>query len=65
MTLNLNATYQFPIKGGVQGIIGGEVANVTNEQAQVRINSLNGRPPPSIQSFQFPREYRLKLGFRF
>ena len=63
--LNLNATYQFPIAGSVQGIIGGEVANATNEQALVRINRRNGRPNTSVRAFQFPREFRLKVGFRF
>ena len=63
--LNLGATYQFPIRGGVQGIIGGEVANVTNEQANTRINARSGRIPNSLLSFQLPREYRLKVGFRF
>ena len=63
--LNLNATYQFPIAGSVQGIIGGEVANATNEQALVRINTRNGRPNTSVRAFQFPREFRLKVGFRF
>ncbi len=64
-TLNLNATYQFPISGGVQGIIGGEAANVTNEQSLIRINIRNGRPRTGLDTFQFTREYRLKLGIRF
>ena len=63
--LNLNATYQFPIRGGVQGIIGGEVANATNEQVLVRINTRNGRPRTGLDTYQFTREYRLKLGVRF
>ena len=63
--LNLNATYQFPIRGGVQGIIGGEVANVTNEQVLIRINTRNGRPRTGLDTFQFTREFRLKLGIRF
>ena len=64
-TLNLNATYQFPITGGVQGIIGGEAANVTNEQVLIRINTRNGRARTSLNAFQLTREYRLKLGIRF
>lgn len=64
-TLNLNATYQFPIRGGVQGIIGGEVANVTNEQALVLINTRNGRPQTSLSTYQLTREFRLKVGVRF
>ena len=64
-TLNLNATYQFPIRGAVQGIIGGEVANVTDEQALVRINTRTGNPQTSLETFQLTREYRLKLGVRF
>lgn len=64
-TLNVNATYQFPIRGGVQGIIGGEVANVTNEQALVLINTRNGRPQTSLSTYQLTREFRLKVGVRF
>ena len=64
-TLNLNATYQFPIRGGVQGIIGGEVANVTNEQALILINTRNGRPVGSLDTYQYTREFRLKVGVRF
>ena len=63
--LNLSVTYQFPIAGSVQGSIGGEVANATNEQAVVRINERTGRPHSSVASHQYPREYRLKVGFRF
>ncbi len=64
-TLNLNATYQFPIRGGVQGIIGGEVANVTDEQAQILINTRNGNPLGSLDTYQYTREFRLKVGVRF
>ena len=64
-TLNLNATYQFPIRGGVQGIIGGEVANVTNEQALILINTRNGNPAGSLDTYQYTREFRLKVGVRF
>ena len=64
-TLNLNATYQFPIRGGVQGIIGGEVANVTNEQALILINTRNGNPVGSLDTYQYTREFRLKVGIRF
>ena len=65
LTLNLNATYQFPIRGDVQGTIGGEVSNVTNEQALVYINTRNGNPLGSLIAYQYTRELRLKVGVRF
>jgi len=63
--LNLNATYQFPIAGSVQGSVGVEAANVTDEGSQTRITRSNGTPPNNVFAFQVPREFRVKVGFRF
>ncbi len=64
-TLSLNATYQFPIGGRFQGIVGAEASNVTDESHQVRVNTRNGNLTTGLDAFTLPREFRLKLGFRF
>ncbi len=64
-TLNLNATYQFPIGGKFQGIIGAEASNITDESDQTRVNIRNGNPNNTVDAFTLPREFRLKLGLRF
>ncbi len=63
--LNLTAQWNFPIRGPVQGRIGLEAANVTDEQELIGINRANGRPFPGVAAYQIPREYRLQIGFVF
>ena len=65
MTLNVNAMWEFPLAGKFRGQLGFEVANVTDEQEQTRVNSANGRPQPTLSAYQTPREFRLKVGFQF
>ena len=64
-TLSFNATYQFPIGDRVQGIIGAEASNVTDEMDQVRVNARSGAAHTSLLAYTRPREFRVKLGFRF
>ena len=65
MTLNLTGYWQFPITGVVQGRLGVEAVNVTNEQEVISINFSTGQPDPGKVAYQSPREYRLQIGITF
>jgi hypothetical protein len=65
MNLNLAATWSFPIRGRVEGLLGLEAANVTDEQEVVQVNVLTLEPIASVEAYQPPRELRLKVGVRF
>ena len=58
--------WSFPIKGPVEGQLGFEAANITDQQEVVEIETDTlaahqlGRLPGSV-----PREFRLKVGIRF
>ena len=64
-TLNLNLSWVFPIRGVLEGQLGFEVANATNEDVQTGVNSRTGLPVNVVGAFQRPREFRLNAGFRF
>jgi hypothetical protein len=64
-TLNLNATWRFPIAGPVEGSLRVEAANVTDEQEQLRVNELSGEPTLVRSSWQKPREFRVVVGVSF
>jgi outer membrane receptor protein involved in Fe transport len=63
--LNLTGTWTFKIKGAVQGRLGAEVANVTNEQEIISYNATAGTPSPGKFGIQAPREYRFQAGITF
>jgi hypothetical protein len=63
--INLNLDWSFPIAGTVRGKVGGEVANITNEQELVVVNLANGNPGVGTAAYQVPREFRLKVGITF
>ena len=65
-TLNLSAMYSFPIKGPVEGELGFEASNITEQDEVLLVNSLEGvSAASSVNSWQQPREFRLKVGIRF
>jgi TonB-dependent receptor-like protein len=65
MTLNLTGYWQFPIRGVVQGRVGVEAVNITDEQEVISINIANGAPDAGKVAYQAPREYRLQVGITF
>jgi outer membrane receptor protein involved in Fe transport len=65
MTLNLTGYWQFPIAGIVQGRLGVEAINVTNEQEVISINIATGQPDAGKVAYQAPREFRLQVGITF
>ncbi len=64
-TLDLSAMWSFPIRGEWEGELGLEVANVTNEQKVLQVDTRTLEPLNSLAAWQLPREFRLKAGFRF
>ncbi len=64
-TLDISAMWSFPIKGPVEGQLGFEVANVTDEQEVLEIDTITLAPINSLIAWQVPREFRLKVGIRF
>jgi hypothetical protein len=64
-TLNLAGYWLFPIMGAVEGRLGAEVVNVTNEQEVISINIANGQPDAGKVAYQAPREYRFQIGISF
>jgi hypothetical protein len=64
-TLNLTGYWQFPITGSVQGRLGVEAVNVTNEQEVISINIASGQPDAGKVAYQAPRELRLQVGITF
>jgi hypothetical protein len=65
--LNLNAGWSFPLGGKVEGELGAEVINVTDEQELIGIGGLPTTGVPLLQSgnFQNPRLIRALLSVRF
>jgi outer membrane receptor protein involved in Fe transport len=63
--LNLTGTWTFPIRGAVQGRVGVEAANVTNEQEIISYNVTAGTPSPGKFGIQTPREIRFQAGITF
>lgn len=64
-TLDLSAMWTFPIRGRVEGTLGFEAANVTDEQKVLQVDTNTLAPINSLAAWQLPREFRLKAGFRF
>ena len=64
-TLDFSAVWSFPIKGPVEGQLGGEVANITDQQEVLEIDTRTLAPINSLLAWQRPREFRLKVGIRF
>ena len=64
-TLDLSAMWSFPIRGEWEGQLGFEVANVTDEQKVLEIDTNTLQPINSLAAWQLPREFRVKVGFRF
>ena len=64
-TLDFSAMWSFPIKGPVEGQLGFEVANITDQQEVLEIDTRTLAPINSLLAWQRPREFRLKAGIRF
>ena len=64
-TLDFSAMWSFPIKGPVEGQLGFEVANITDEQEVLEIDTNTLQPVNALLAWQRPREFRLKVGIRF
>ncbi len=64
-TLNLTGIWDFPLGGRINGRVGVELVNITNEQEIIGINRGNGRQLPGAAALQSPREIRLHAGIRF
>ncbi len=64
-TLDVSAMWSFPIRGEWEGQLGFEVANVTDEQKVLEIDTNTLEPINSLAAWQLPRELRVKVGFRF
>ncbi|MCY3928243.1 MAG: carboxypeptidase regulatory-like domain-containing protein [Acidobacteria bacterium] len=64
-TVNLTGIWDFPLGGRINGRVGVELVNITNEQEIIGINRANGRQFPGTAAFQSPREVRLQAGIRF
>jgi hypothetical protein len=64
-TLNLNGHWRFPIAGQVEGRVGVEAVNITNEQEVIAVNHATGLAEVGKLAFQSPREYRLQVGITF
>ncbi len=64
-TLDLSAMWSFPIKGPVEGQLGLEAANITDQQEVLEIDTNTLQPINSLLAWQVPREFRLKVGIRF
>ena len=63
-TLDLSAMWSFPMPGEWEGQVGFEVANVTDEQEVLEVDTRTLLPINSLAAWQLPRELRLKVGFR-
>ncbi len=63
--LSLTGSWNFPIKGRVEGRLAIEVVNLNNEQELIGINRANSRPIPGIAAYQLPREIRGQIGIQF
>ena len=64
-TLNVTASWEFPIAWRASGSVRAEVVNATDEQEQIDVTLETGQPIPVPQSYQTPRELRLIVGLRF
>jgi len=64
-TVDLSLMYSVAMVGNVRAKIGFDLANATDSQEPVTINTSTGRPNARVSSYQRPREFRLKVGFSF
>jgi hypothetical protein len=65
INLNLTGSWSFPLGARLEGTLRAELANVTDEQDAIAINSNTGQVVPVRSSYQTPRELRLLAGVRF
>ena len=65
LTVDLALMYSIATAGNVRAKIGFDLANATDSQEPIAINTQTGRPTPRVASYQRPREFRLKVGFSF
>lgn len=64
-TVDLSLMYSIAMAGNVRAKIGFDLANATDNQEPISINTQTGRPRARVSSYQRPREFRLKVGFSF
>ena len=64
-TLSASLVWFFPIRGSLEGQLGFEAANLTDQQGVLFVNPRTLEPISTVTAWQLPREFRLKAGFRF
>ncbi|MDE2850228.1 MAG: TonB-dependent receptor [Acidobacteriota bacterium] len=64
-TVDLSLMYSIATAGNVRAKIGFDLANATDSQEPISINTQTGVPRARVSSYQRPREFRLKVGFSF
>lgn len=65
LTVDLSLMYSVAMAGNVRAKIGFDLANATDSQEPIAINTQTGVPRARVSSYQRPREFRLKVGFSF
>lgn len=65
LTVDLSLMYSVAMAGNVRAKVGFDLANATDSQEPIAINTQTGVPRARVSSYQRPREFRLKVGFSF